>query len=185
MNEPEIVIQTLPRVDSSTGAETAEVTSVRHRRAPVTVLTGVLDLDDSFLDFNAEDRHDDSVTALGSIRIEVAGDMGAMLFGMWLRSTLLFDRLNLVRATGIAPFSPEPNRWVFQSGHTVLDSTEGAPWGKGERWSNRGVFVERNLDRSIREGFRSCAVQEDRDFADGDGIDLRPRAVFHAGATQP
>jgi G3E family GTPase len=54
-------------------------------------------------------------------------------------------------------FKDDPERFVFQGVHMILDGDHQRAWKEGEARSSRIVFIGRNLpEEKIRTGFESC-----------------------------
>jgi G3E family GTPase len=65
----------------------------------------------------------------------------------WLQ-TITRDRgADLFRLKGIISVAGDPNRWVLQAVHTLLDFRGDIPWGEAVPGS-KIVFIGRNLDRA-------------------------------------
>jgi G3E family GTPase len=57
---------------------------------------------------------------------------------------------------GVLSIKGNPNRFVFQGVHMLLDARPDREWCDEPR-HNKLVFIGRNLDRKeLTEGFRSC-----------------------------
>ncbi|MEM8500290.1 MAG: GTP-binding protein [Pseudomonadota bacterium] len=103
----------------------------------------------------AQHEHDDEV---GSIAIEVDGDVNADKLNAWL-STLLRERgVDIFRMKGFISIENEEERFVFQGVHMLFDGQPDRPWGDSPR-RNQLVFIGRNLDEAeMRSDFESCLV---------------------------
>ncbi len=78
-------------------------------------------------------------------------------FFPWVQDLVAKDGPNILRCKGILNFKDDPDRFVFQGVHMILDGDHQRPWKDGEKRDSRIVFIGRNLaaDR-IRQGFESC-----------------------------
>ena len=66
---------------------------------------------------------------------------------------------NILRCKGIVSLKDDPQRFVFQGVHMMLDGDHQREWKADEKRVSRVVFIGRNLDeRAIREGILACAV---------------------------
>ncbi len=103
----------------------------------------------------AQHEHDDEV---GSIAIEVDGDVDSDKLHSWL-GTLLRERgVDLFRMKGFISIAGESQRFVFQGVHMVFDGQPDRPWGDMPR-RNQLVFIGRNLDeQGMRDGFEACLM---------------------------
>jgi len=78
-------------------------------------------------------------------------------FFPWIQDLVAKDGPNILRCKGILSFKDDPERFVFQGVHMILDGDHQRPWKDSETRDSRIVFIGRDLpvDR-IREGFESC-----------------------------
>ncbi len=103
----------------------------------------------------AQHEHDDEV---GSIAIEREGDVDPDLLNAWLGGLLQERGVDIFRMKGFISFAGEPNRYVFQGVHMLLDAKPDRPWGDSPR-RNQLIFIGRNLDEEdIRQSFEACLV---------------------------
>jgi G3E family GTPase len=64
---------------------------------------------------------------------------------------------NILRLKGILAFRDDPDRFVLQGVHMMLDGDHQRPWKNGEARESRLVFIGRNLpEETIRQGFEGC-----------------------------
>ena len=78
-------------------------------------------------------------------------------FFPWIQDLVAKDGPSILRCKGILSFKDDPERFVFQGVHMILDGDHQRPWKDGEARDSRIVFIGRELpaDR-IRQGFESC-----------------------------
>ena len=63
----------------------------------------------------------------------------------------------ILRLKGILAFKDDPERFVLQGVHMILDGDHQRPWKEGEKRESRLVFIGRELpEEKIRQGFESC-----------------------------
>jgi G3E family GTPase len=80
-------------------------------------------------------------------------------FFPWVQDLVLKEGPNILRCKGILAFKDDPERFVFQGVHMILDGDHQRPWADGERRESRIVFIGRNLpEEAIRQGFEGCAA---------------------------
>ncbi len=80
-------------------------------------------------------------------------------FFPWVQDLVAVDGPNILRCKGILSFKNDPERFVFQGVHMILDGDHQRPWKEGEDRTSRIVFIGRNLpEAKIREGFESCVA---------------------------
>jgi len=67
---------------------------------------------------------------------------------------------NILRSKGILSLKDDPQRFVFQGVHMMLDGDHQREWRADEKRESRIVFIGRNLpEDKIRKGFESCVAQ--------------------------
>ena len=100
--------------------------------------------------------HDADITSVG---ITIPGDLDAKKLNAWFAKLLQEDGPNIFRMKGVLSLKGDPNRFIFQGVHMMIDSKQDRPWGKDSR-GNKLVFIGRNLDRErLNTGFRKCLAK--------------------------
>ena len=80
-------------------------------------------------------------------------------FFPWVQDLVAVDGPNILRSKGILSFKDDPERFVFQGVHMILDGDHQRAWKEGEERVSRIVFIGRNLpEEKIRAGFESCVA---------------------------
>jgi len=78
-------------------------------------------------------------------------------FFPWIQDLVAKDGPSILRCKGILSFKDDPERFVFQGVHMILDGDHQRPWHADEARDSRIVFIGRNLpEDKIRQGFESC-----------------------------
>jgi len=78
-------------------------------------------------------------------------------FFPWIQDLVAKDGPSILRCKGILSFKDDPERFVFQGVHMILDGDHQRAWGGNEKRESRIVFIGRNLpEEKIRQGFESC-----------------------------
>ena len=78
-------------------------------------------------------------------------------FFPWIQDLVANDGPSILRCKGILSFKDDPERFVFQGVHMILDGDHQRPWRPDEVRDSRIVFIGRNLpEDKIRQGFESC-----------------------------
>jgi G3E family GTPase len=78
-------------------------------------------------------------------------------FFPWIQDLVAKDGPSILRCKGILSFKDDPDRFVFQGVHMILDGDHQRPWSEGEKRDSRIIFIGRNLpEEKIRTGFESC-----------------------------
>jgi len=127
-------------------------------------LAKTVEMDDSFLDTEAEHMHDKSVSSVG---VCIEGEFMPEKFNDWLNKLLREKGNDIYRSKGIIAMLGTDERYVFQGVHMMLmmrgsqsqeKGTVPLPdWGKGEKKMNKLCFIGKNLDRNaITEGLKAC-----------------------------
>jgi len=77
-------------------------------------------------------------------------------FFPWIQNLVATDGPSILRCKGILAFKDDPDRFVFQGVHMILDGDHQRPWKDGEKRDSRLVFIGRELpEDKIRKGFES------------------------------
>ena len=98
--------------------------------------------------------HDEEMHSL-SLRSDKPLD--ADRFFPWVQDLVQKEGPSILRCKGILSFKGDPERFVFQGVHMILDGDHQRPWQEGEKRESRIVFIGRKLpEETIRQGFESC-----------------------------
>ena len=80
-------------------------------------------------------------------------------FFHWVQDLVAREGPSILRSKGILSFKGDPERFVFQGVHMILDGTHQRAWRPDEKRESRIVFIGRNLDEEkIRNGFEGCVA---------------------------
>jgi len=80
-------------------------------------------------------------------------------FFPWVQDLVAVEGPNILRCKGILSFKDDPERFVFQGVHMILDGDHQRAWGADEKRSSRIIFIGRNLpEEKMRAGFESCVA---------------------------
>ncbi len=78
-------------------------------------------------------------------------------FFPWVQDLVATEGPSILRSKGILSFKDDPDRFVFQGVHMILDGDHQRPWKEDEDRRSRIVFIGRNLDqKKLESGFLSC-----------------------------
>jgi G3E family GTPase len=92
-----------------------------------------------------------------SFSLRSAAPLDPDKFFPWIQDLVAVDGPNILRCKGILSFKDDPERFVFQGVHMILDGDHQRPWRDDETRDSRIVFIGRNLpEEKIRKGFESC-----------------------------
>jgi G3E family GTPase len=80
-------------------------------------------------------------------------------FFPWIQDLTQVEGPKILRCKGIVAFKDDPDRFVFQGVHMILDGDHQRPWKEGEKRESRLVFIGRDLPiEKIRKGFEQIAA---------------------------
>jgi len=97
-------------------------------------------------------------TTIGTISLR-AGDLDPKKFMPWIEKITQMDGPDILRLKGIVAFKDDPDRFVVQGIHMILEGDHQRPWRVDEARSSRLVFIGRNLDREkLERTFAACAA---------------------------
>jgi len=127
-------------------------------------LAKTVEMDDGFLDTDAEHMHDKSVSSVG---VCIEGEFMPDKFNDWLSNLLRDKGADIYRSKGIIALVGTSERYVFQGVHMMLrmvgshSKEDGAinlaDWGPDEKKMNKLCFIGKNLDRKeITDGLQAC-----------------------------
>jgi len=78
-------------------------------------------------------------------------------FFPWIQKLVAEDGPAILRSKGILSFKDDPDRFVFQGVHMILDGDHQRAWKDDEKRESRVVFIGKQLpEDKIRNGFESC-----------------------------
>jgi G3E family GTPase len=138
-------------------------------------LDRILDIEPAFLD--AEEAHDHGHDHhdhghehhhhgglkhyhdedMQSVSIKTDKPLDPDKFFPWVQDLVATEGKDILRSKGILNFKDDPERFVFQGVHMILDGDHQREWKKGEIRDSRIVFIGRHLpEDKIRQGFESC-----------------------------
>jgi G3E family GTPase len=138
-------------------------------------LDRILDIEPAFLD--AEEAHDHGHDHhdhghehhhhgglkhyhdedMQSVSIKTDKPLDPDKFFPWVQDLVATEGKDILRSKGILNFKDDPERFVFQGVHMILDGDHQREWKKGEKRDSRIVFIGRHLpEDKIRQGFESC-----------------------------
>jgi G3E family GTPase len=114
----------------------------------------ILDIEPDFLEEGHHHHHDDDMQ---SVSASIDGPVDPEKFMPWISTLTQVQGPDILRCKGIVAFPNEPQRFVFQGVHQILDGDLQGPWKDGEPRVSRVVFIGRKLDPAeIRAGFEDC-----------------------------
>ena len=80
-------------------------------------------------------------------------------FFPWIQKLVAEDGPAILRCKGILNFKDDPDRFVFQGVHMILDGDHQRAWKDGEKRDSKLVFIGRQLpEEKIRKGFETVVA---------------------------
>jgi G3E family GTPase len=97
-------------------------------------------------------------TTIGTVSLS-ANDMDPEKFFPWIQKITQMDGPDILRLKGIIAFDDDPDRYVIQGIHMIIEGDHQRPWKDGEKRQSRLVFIGRNLDREkLERTFAACVA---------------------------
>ena len=127
-------------------------------------LKRVLDNDPHFLeedDDHGHDHHDHAPSAIHDATVQSVslrgGEMDPKKFFPWIEKITQMEGPNILRLKGIIAFRDDPERYVLQGVHMIMEGDHQRPWKEGEKHESRLVFIGRDLDQErLKRSFEAC-----------------------------
>jgi len=114
-------------------------------------LDKTLEMDEGFLDTDAEHQHDSSISSFG---IHIEGEFRPNDLNNWLSALMRDKGADLYRSKGILAIMGSDEKYVFQAVHMMMNMGSSSelgmshkPWGEGEKKINKFCFIGKNLDK--------------------------------------
>ncbi|MGD9913309.1 MAG: GTP-binding protein [Rhizobiaceae bacterium] len=107
------------------------------------------------------DHHHDAPAAIHDVTVQSvslrAGDMDPKKFFPWMEKITQSEGPNILRLKGIIAIKDDPDRYVVQGVHMILEGDHQRPWRDDEKRESRLVFIGRELDtEKLRRTFEAC-----------------------------
>lgn len=85
-----------------------------------------------------------------------AGEMDPKKFFPWIEKITQTEGPNILRLKGIIAFKDDPDRYVIQGVHMIMEGDHQRAWKDDEKHESRLVFIGRKLDAdALKRGFES------------------------------
>jgi G3E family GTPase len=85
------------------------------------------------------------------------GEMDSRKFFPWIEKVTQLEGPNILRLKGIIAFKDDPDRYVVQGVHMILEGDHQRPWKDDEKHESRLVFIGRKLDAErLKKSFDAC-----------------------------
>jgi G3E family GTPase len=136
-------------------------------------LDRILEIEPEFLDDGAHHHHDHDHghphhhhagglrhyhdEDMQSVSLRTDQPLDPDKFFPWVQDLVQKEGPSILRCKGILSFKDDPDRFVFQGVHMILDGDHQRAWNNGEARQSRIIFIGRKLpEETIRQGFASC-----------------------------
>jgi len=85
------------------------------------------------------------------------GEMDPARFMQWIQRVTQTEGPNILRLKGIIAFKDDPQRYVVQGVHMIIEGNHQRDWKDGEKRESRLVFIGRKLKEDLlRQEFEVC-----------------------------
>jgi len=107
------------------------------------------------------DHHHGHVNPAHDVTVQsvslLGGEMNPNLFFTWLQQVTQAQGPDILRLKGIIAFKDDPERYVVQGVHMILEGDHQRAWRDDEARASRLVFIGRNLDEAaLKADFQAC-----------------------------
>jgi len=97
-------------------------------------------------------------TTVGTVSL-TGGELNPDRFFPWIQKITQTDGPDILRLKGILAFPNDPERYVVQGIHMIVEGDHQRAWREEEKRLSRLVFIGRNLDREkLERTFAACAA---------------------------
>ena len=85
------------------------------------------------------------------------GSLDPQKFFPWIQQTAQEQGPDILRMKGILSLRDDPERYVVQGVHMIIEGNHQRAWKDGEKRESRLVFIGRKLDEeALRADFEKC-----------------------------
>ena len=85
------------------------------------------------------------------------GEMNPERFFPWIQKITQTQGPDILRLKGIIAFKDDPERYVVQGVHMIIEGDHQRPWRDDEKRETRLVFIGRDLDTErLQRTFEAC-----------------------------
>jgi G3E family GTPase len=108
-------------------------------------------------------HHDHGVSPIHDVTVQSVslrgGEMEPKRFFPWIEKITQAEGPNILRLKGIIAFKDDPDRYVIQGVHMIIEGDHQRAWKDGEKHESRLVFIGRELDAErLTRTFEACQV---------------------------
>ena len=106
-------------------------------------------------------HHDGEVSPIHDVTVQSVslrgGELDPKKFFPWIQKVTQLEGPNILRLKGILAFKDDPERYVVQGVHMIIEGDHQRAWKEGEKHESRLVFIGRELDgERLRKSFEAC-----------------------------
>ena len=112
-------------------------------------------------DHHGHDHHHGHVSPIHDVTVQSVSLRGSEMdpkkFFPWIEKIIQLEGPNILRMKGIIAFKDDPDRYVVQGVHMIMEGDHQRAWKDGEKHESRLVFIGRKLDEEkLRRTFEAC-----------------------------
>ena len=101
-------------------------------------------------------HHDLEGQGVGSVSMRI-GTLDPDKFFPWIQTVTQEQGPDILRMKGIVSFKDDPERYVVQGVHMIIEGNHQRRWHDDEKRESRLVFIGKKLDEAaLRKGFEAC-----------------------------
>ena len=112
-------------------------------------------------DDHGHDHHHGAASPIHDVTVQSvslrAGPMDPKKFFPWIEKVTQMDGPNILRLKGIIALKDDPDRYVVQGVHMIVEGDHQRPWKDEEKRESRLVLIGRELDADrLKRTFEAC-----------------------------
>ncbi len=112
-------------------------------------------------DHNHHHHHAGEVSDIHDVTVQSVslrgGEMDSRKFLPWIQKITQMEGPNILRLKGIIAFKDDPDRYIIQGVHMIIEGDHQRLWKDGEKHESRLVFIGRELDAErLKRSFDAC-----------------------------
>lgn len=115
-------------------------------------------------DCDHDHHHHDHASPIHDVTVKSvslrAGEIDPAKFFPWVQNITQTQGPNILRLKGIIALKDDPDRYVVQGVHMIIEGDHQRAWKEDEKRESRLVFIGRELDpAALKAGFENCQTQ--------------------------
>jgi G3E family GTPase len=105
--------------------------------------------------------HHNAVSPIHDVTVQSVslrgGEMDPKKFFPWIEKITQMEGPNILRLKGIIALKEDPDRYVVQGVHMIMEGDHQRAWKEGEKHESRLVFIGRELNEErLKRSFEAC-----------------------------